>query len=130
MLLSRDPLLVSPASINLAGNGQTSKFLAELFPNLPNTFKGVLRIATSSPGVSVVALRAHYNERGDFLITTTPPTIEGNAASSAEMLFPHLADGGGYTTQFILFSGTAAQSSSGDLRLYDPNGQPLPLTLQ
>jgi hypothetical protein len=121
---------LSPTSVSLAGSGQTSKFLAELFPALPKSFKGVLRIATNSSAVSVVGLRAHYNERGDFLITTTPPTIESSPASSVEMIFPHLADGGGYTTQFVLFSGTAQQSSSGTLLLYDPNGQPLNLTLQ
>jgi hypothetical protein len=46
-----------------------------------------------------------------------------------EWLFPHLADGGGYTTQFILFSGTAGQSSSGTLGFIDQSGQSSTLTV-
>jgi hypothetical protein len=46
------------------------------------------------------------------------------------MLFPHLVNGGGYTTQFNLFSGTAGQTSLGTLRFYKPDGTPLGLSLQ
>ena len=121
---------LTPASISLPGSGQTSKFLADVFPTLPNPFKGVLRITTTSSGVSVAGLRTRYNERSDFLITTTPPTVESNPTTTAEMYFPHFADGGGYTTQFILFSGIAGQTSSGTLRFYDPDGQAVNKTLR
>jgi len=121
---------VRPGFIILAGSGQTSKFLGELFPTLPNPFKGILRIATTSSAVSVVGLRTRYNERGDFLITTTPPIVESSPATSTEMEFPYLADGGGLTTQLILFSGRAGQASSGTVRLYDSNGKSLNLPLR
>jgi hypothetical protein len=121
---------IGPASATVAGSGQITRFLAELFPALPNAFRGVLRIATSSSAISVVGLRSRYNERGDFLITTTPSVNENTSPSSSEMIFPHFADGGGYTTQFILFSGTAGQVSWGDMRAYDSNGQPLDLSLR
>ena len=121
---------IAPVSAPVAGSGQITRFLGELFPGLPSEFKGVLRIVTSSSTISVVGLRTRYNERGDFLITTTPPTNETVSASSSEMIFPHFADGGGYTTQFILFSGTAGQVSWGDVRAFDPNGQPLDLSLR
>ena len=80
--------------------------------------------------MSVVGLRLRYNERKELLITTTPPSVETNQAISKSMLFPHVADGGGYTTQFILFGGTTGQTSSGTLGVYDPNGQPLNIGLQ
>jgi hypothetical protein len=44
-------------------------------------------------------------------------------------VIPHFVDGGGYTTQFVLFSGTAA-GSSGTMIFLDKNGQPLGLTIQ
>src|SRR5262249_19241456 len=94
------------ASVNVPGNGQVAKFLHDFFPSLPLPFKGLVRISGGgAAGLSVVGLRGRYNERGDFLITTTPPTNESAPPSSTELLFPHLANGGGYTTQFILFSG-------------------------
>jgi hypothetical protein len=120
---------VSPVTLNLPGSGQTAKFLSDLFPSLGSSFRGVLRITTTSSGLSVVGLRTRVNERSDFLITTTPPTVESNPVSTREWLFPHLADGGGYTTQFIFFSGTAGQSSSGTLGVFDQSGQSSTLTV-
>jgi hypothetical protein len=38
-------------------------------------------------------------------------------------LFPQLADGGGYITQFILFGATPGQQSQGILWFVNPNGQ-------
>jgi hypothetical protein len=114
----------------IPGNGQIALFVNEL-GNFPFAYQGVLRISTtSSSGVSVVGLRGHYNERSDFLITTTPAVDETSPATSAEQLFPHFADGGGYTTQFVLFSGAAGQSSSGNLLFVAQNGQPLNLLLR
>jgi hypothetical protein len=126
--------LPAPATVSVPGLGHTGKFLAQIFPagSIPNPFKGVLRITTTASAISVVGLRARYNERASaegFIITTTPATLESAPASSAEFLFPDLANGGGYTTQFILFSGTAGQSSSGNLRFVKPDGTPFNLTL-
>jgi hypothetical protein len=65
----------------------------------------------------------------DFLITTTPPSNEASTASSVEFVFPHLVNGGGYTTQFILFSGVAGQSSSGNLHFLKQDGTDFSLTV-
>jgi hypothetical protein len=67
-------------------------------------------------------LRGRYNERGDFLITTTPPALETSQPTTMELFFPHLANGGGYTTQLILFSGAAGQSASGSVRFVKQDG--------
>ena len=115
---------------NLPGYGHFSLFLAQLFQGLPNTFKGILRVSTQSAGISVVGLRSHYNERGDFLITTTPPSVENAAQSSTELVLPHLPDGGGYTTEFVLFSTAPGQATSGSLLLFQQSGQPFPVTLR
>jgi hypothetical protein len=110
--------------------GQIALFLNQVpgFESLPSPFRGVLRISTRSTStkVSVIGLRGRYNERHDFLITTTPPSNEAAASSVAEMIFPHFVRGGGYTTQFVLFSGFAGQSSSGVLRFFSQAGQTLP----
>jgi hypothetical protein len=125
--------LPAPVSMILPAYGHISKFLSELFPNppLPNPFKGVVRISTTStPGISVVGLRTRYNELGDFLITTTPPTNEAALFNTAALFFPQLADGGGYTTQFILFSGRAGQTASGTMQLLTDSGTALNRPLQ
>ena len=118
------------ASAIVPGSGHIAKFVDELFPTLAAPFQGVLRVTTGSTPVAVVGLRLRINERGEFLITTTAPSDEGGATTTAEQLFPHIVDGGGWSTQFILFSGIAGQSSSGSLRLLSVTGTPLDLTLQ
>ena len=108
------------------GQGQIALFLNQIqgFRTLPLPFAGVLRISTgSASGVSVVGLRGRYNERGDFLITTTTPVNESGTPTSTTTFFPHLVDGNGYTTQFILFSGMASQSTSGTLRFFKASGE-------
>ena len=136
--IANTPFGAVPVSITLPSAGQTARFVSDIFPNLPNPFKGVLRISTTSSTISVVGLRTRYNERSDFLITTTPAVAESSPPADtqstppvrAEPAFPVLIDGGGFTTQFILFNGTAGTSASGSLRFFDTNGQPLNLTLQ
>ena len=98
-------------TVTVAGNGQTSLFLNQApgFVAMPASFQGLLRISSAS-AISVVGLRGRYNERGDFLITTTPPVAEDEPSYTGELVFPHIVEGAGYTTQFILFSGKPGQS--------------------
>jgi hypothetical protein len=120
-------------SVVVPGNGQIASFLNQIqgFTNIAAPFKGVLRISTAAAsGISVVGLRGRYNERSDFLVTTTSPVNESASATTAEVFFPHLADSGGYTTQFILFSGTADQTASGTVEFFTQAGQGLNLTLR
>jgi hypothetical protein len=91
---------------------------------LPASFQGVLRVS-SSASISVIGLRGRYNERGDFLITTIPSVNEAAPPSTGPLIFPHFADSGGYTTQFILFSGSTGQASSGTLQIFSQSGQRL-----
>lgn len=111
-------------SVTLAGNGQVSAFVNQFegFGALPFPFRGVLRI-TGSTALSVVGLRGRYNARGEFLITTILPVDENSAASTAERIFSHFADGMDYTTQFILFSGSAGAMGRGALTLFSQSGE-------
>ena len=119
------------ASVTVPSNGQVARFLNEIFAPqaLPQRLQGVLRITTSGSGLAVVGLRGRYNERGDFLITTTPPTNESAPATATPLFFAHLANGGGYTTQFVLFSGSAYQTTTGNLQFVGQDGSPLSLNL-
>jgi hypothetical protein len=115
------------------GNGQVSMFLTDIpgLTTLASPFQGVLRISTASPaGIAVVGLRGRNNERLDFLMTTTQPVRESQPPTSSEQFFPHFADGGGFTTQFVLFNGSADQTSAGSLRFFSDAGQVLSLAVR
>jgi hypothetical protein len=116
-------------SVAIAANGQAAFFLRDLFPSLPAAFKGILRVTTSGSGLSVTGLRARFNGRGDFLFTSAAPVNESMSATSATTIVPHFLDGGGFTSEFNLFSGSAGQATSGHLRFYRGDASPLTLTL-
>jgi hypothetical protein len=99
------------------------------FASLPTPFQGVLRLS-SSQSISVIGLRGRTNERNDFLITTTPPVNEAVPPSTAPLFPPHIADSGGYTTQFILFSGQPGSSSSGAIQFFSQTGGALNVEVQ
>jgi hypothetical protein len=117
-------------TLQIPANGQVATFLNQIagFASLPLPFQGVLRVS-SSASIAMVGLRGRYNERNDFLFTTTPPVNEAAPPSSSTLFFPHIADGGGYTTQFLLFSGQAGQTSSGTVQFFSQSGGTLALSL-
>jgi hypothetical protein len=117
-------------TVSIPPSGHISMFLHQLFPVMPPSFRGVLRVNAGPTPLAVVALRSRYNETGRFLITTTPVANEASAATSADLIFPHITDGGGYTTRFALFSATAGQTSNGTVRFFNRSGQQLTLTVQ
>jgi len=110
-------------NLSVPANGRVATFLNEVqgFASLAQPFQGILRVSSVS-SISVVGLRGRYNERTEFLMTTTPATNEVTPASTAISFFPHFADGGGFTTQFILFSGQPGQSSAGNMRFFSQSG--------
>ena len=116
-------LAAAPATIALPPSGQVARFLDQIF-SLPDNFSGVLRI-TSTAEIAVIGLRLRVNEHGEIKITTTPPSDEMGTSTAGDTFFPHIADGGGWSTQFILFSETADQGASGTLNFFDYTGQPL-----
>jgi hypothetical protein len=129
-LTGLDGVLLGPAvNVTIPGFGHVSRFVNELFPSALAPLGGVLRIS-SGGSIAMTALRTRYNERGDFLITTMPVSNEASSSTSAELLFPHIAAGGGYTTQFVLFSGVTNQSTTGTLRFVGSQGQALNLIVR
>ena len=117
---------IAGTNLTLGAKAQVASFLNQIpgFQTLSIPFRGLLRLSSAS-AIAVVGLRSRINERGDFLITTTPPVPETTSPSPSEMFFPHFADSGGYTTQFILFGNGAAASLSGNVRFLSQSGQPL-----
>jgi hypothetical protein len=117
-------------TITLGPNAQFAGFLTDIpgMQALSLPVQGLLRITSATP-VAVIGLRSRTNERGDFLITTTPPVPE-TASSSPELFFPHFADAGGYTTQFVLFSNGGSGSLAGTIRFFSQSGDPLSLPVR
>jgi hypothetical protein len=111
----------SNGPLSLAANGHTSQFAEQLITGLPAGFTGILDISSSTP-FAALTVRSLYNENSDYLMTTFPVADENQTAPSP-IVFPQMADGGGYTTQFILLS--TGEASSTTIHYYDNDGAPL-----
>lgn len=111
---------IAKPAIPLGANGQTAAFADEFVAGLPVGFTGVLDISSTLP-FAALTLRSLMNERDEFLMTTFP-IADANKAAPSPLVFPQIADGGGYATEIILIS--AAQSASTAIDFYDENGMP------
>src|SRR5438132_2625157 len=99
-----------------------AKFLNEPPFNGPSSLSGAFTFSSSIP-IAVIALRGLTNERGEFLITTLPVTDLRSAAATGAIVFPHFADGGGWTTQIVLVNPTDTVLP-GTIQFVDSSGRP------
>jgi hypothetical protein len=133
-LTALDGSPIASTTIPIPANGQIAKMLHDVFPNIMYPFQGVLSIrssATNNPiAASALALRVRYNERGDPLMTTTTMTQENVTGFGTAPVIPQFLNGGGWTTQLILFSGSNGQATSGQLTFTKSNGSPFNVTLK
>jgi len=112
---------MSQGPLQLPGNGHSAKFATELIAGLPAGFTGVLDIASATP-FAALTLRSLNNERNDFLMTTFP-IADVDLAAPSPVVFPQIADGGGFVTEFILLNaGTASKTT---LTFFDNEGRQL-----
>jgi photosystem II stability/assembly factor-like uncharacterized protein len=112
---SRGPLQLTP-------NGHESQFANQFVSGLPADFTGVLDISSTTP-FAALTLRSLYNERDEFLMTAFP-IADANQEAPSPIVFPQIADEGGYATEFIMLSPQGASSTT--LNLFDEAGTPLP----
>ncbi|HYR84824.1 MAG TPA: hypothetical protein VE422_12160 [Terriglobia bacterium] len=115
-------------TLRIPASGQVSTFVDQIagFERMESPFSGTL-LLTSDNLVSVMGLRGRYNEASNFLVTTLPVIPDG-PTGTAERIFPHFADGEGYSTQFILIN-SGPNPSAGAIKFFNRQGQPLPLRM-
>jgi hypothetical protein len=97
-------------------------------PSAGTTVRGVLRVTTDLPAISVTAFRLRYNERQpvpDFIFTPIVPVAENSSPSSEERVFPQVVYGDGISTEIILYSGDGGESSEGNLDFFGIDGAPI-----
>ena len=107
-------------------------FIDELYPFLPNG-AWFVRVSATAPTISMVGIRGRNNERGDFLITTTPAVPEDTNPDTRPLYLPHFVNGGGYTTQFVVFAATAESAGTAlfaATEYFNQEGKPIPLPMR
>jgi hypothetical protein len=117
-----DGAIRASGRVDIPGNGQVSRFLDQVLPDLPASFKGVLHVTSAFP-LAVSGLRSRYNERGDFLVSSTPHSGIAGSQQSFDLVFPHVVNGDGYSTQFLMLSNTPGTPVTGEMTLRQGNGK-------
>jgi hypothetical protein len=117
------------ASVTIPPKTRLGKFLTEIvgFEQLPSPFFGILKVTTTSPAVTFAGFRTRYNEQRNLLFLATPVKDVGN---QNPIIFPHLVDGGGYATQFVLINSSVGGGATGVLNYKTQIGKPLNLTIE
>jgi hypothetical protein len=111
----------SNGPLTLAAHGHDSKFADQFISGLPAEFTGILDISSATP-FTALTLRSLTNENNDFLMTTFP-VADVNQTAPSPIVFPQIADGGGYVTKFILLN--TGEASNITIYYYDNDGTPL-----
>jgi Leucine-rich repeat (LRR) protein len=107
--------------IALDAREHAASFVDQLISGLPSGFQGVLDITGDSP-FAAITYRSLVNERGEILLTAFP-VADLNQPPPSPILFPQIADGDGFSTEFILLS--ASGPSSTTLSFFGETGAPL-----
>jgi len=123
--------LQASTSVQLPPKGQLASLLTDIpgFGSIPQTFQGVLKLTVlSGSGITATGFRHSYNSNGNLLATTTGPLVE-NAGVPGLLVFPHIAEGGGYTTRFIIVGSSSGPGNAGVLSFFNDTGAPVNLVL-
>src|SRR5262249_22804472 len=107
-------------SVTIPANGQMARFLNELPFNGQSPLRGTFSFSSTVP-IAAIALRGLTNTRSEFIITTLPVAELNPPMTGTAMLFPHFADGGGWTTQIVLVNPTET-TLSGAVQFLDEEG--------
>jgi len=120
------------SNITVAANSQIAGFLDQAPFFSPNAFSGPISNAraftfTSDIPVSAMAVRTRSNERGDFMMTTLP-VADLSVSSGSSISIPHVADGGGWTTEVLLVNSTDAPEA-GTFQFISNSGQSMSVNI-
>jgi hypothetical protein len=108
-------------AVSLNSNGHDARFAGQIISGLPAGFTGVLDLSSVTSFVALT-LRSLTNSRNEFLMSTFP-VADALQAPSTPIIFPQVADGGGYQTQFILLETGAPTAAT--LNFFTDNGTAL-----
>ncbi|MGI8785519.1 MAG: IPT/TIG domain-containing protein [Acidobacteriota bacterium] len=109
---------------SFAAGEHRAQFLEEIFDPLPDSFSSGSLTFESDRRLAAITLRENKNTQGEALYATLPVVDLAAAASTASLVFPHIAIGGGFSTQVVLVN-ASNQRVAGKIRLTRSDGTPL-----
>ena len=120
---------VDRQDLSLSGGTHEAVFVNQLFSGLEN-FAGSMsfQTPTSSEKLAAVTLRQSTNLNEEAIFATLPVVDLTAAATTESLVFPQVGAGVGLSTQIVLIN-PGEGSISGQIQLFDDNGNALELEL-
>jgi hypothetical protein len=115
--------------VDLNANGHLAQFVDQIIPaiwaweNTQSQIRAVLEISSDTPFIALT-MRTLKNTQNDFLFTLFP-VADLTQPAPAPIVFPQIADGDGYQTEFILLN--TGSEGGATLSFYDDTGAAIPL---
>ncbi len=113
-------------TLDLAAKQDSDVTISELFPGLPDGFRGTLAFESDQP-LAGNGFRENINAYGESILSSVPAVDSASPLSAEPLVLPHIAAAGG-TTDVVLVN-TADQRVRGTIRLIGPSGKPLAMRL-
>jgi len=113
--------------LTLLAGEHRSRYVSQLIANPPPNFVGTLTFESTQP-LAAVALRESRNAYAEPLYSTLPVVDVAAPPAAAPVVFPHIAIGGGYSTQIVLIN-PGADVLEGRVDLITSDGRPLQASL-
>ena len=120
-LLDSNGAPISTVTRSFGAGNQMAQFAHELFPGLPDDFKGLIEVSGSGPIVAVT-LKITTNSRNEPVLTTLPVADLTQSSTTTKVVFPQIAVGGAFSTQLIFLNPDKTNAASGNLRFYKTDG--------
>lgn len=109
-------------SVDLPAMGHDAKLAVQLAAGLPPGFTGVLDFSSSS-AFAAMTVRSLTNAANNYIFTIFP-IADVSQSPPSPLLFPQVADGGGYQTQVIVLS-TSSTASTIKIDYLGNDGSPI-----
>jgi YD repeat-containing protein len=119
----RTPAGSGPATVEVPAGAHLAREAGRFVSGLPAGFRGVLEIESAQPLVALT-VRSLTNSRGELLFATLP-VADLRQPAPTPVIFPHIADGGGFRTELILLG--AGSAASATVSFFDDDGASLPV---
>ena len=110
----------------LGAGEHLAQYVSQIFGNAAVNLRGSLTFESDQP-LAAITLREVRNIHGEPLYTTLPVINLAALPTAAVTRFPHIAAGGGYTTQFVLIN-PRNETATGKFSIFASDGSPLRLS--
>lgn len=142
-LRDRNGAVVATSSFNFGPGQQLAELVSDRFPQAGPGFEGSLQFSTGRNAALLRAAALRYDNPAQDVLTAMPVVAEttnpdpfvNNPEHKAiarldrtTLYFPHLADGGGYRSSFLLLNPASAPVTA-TLEFFASNGSPLALPI-